>query len=153
MKTDIMMVPGSIWTPQSESVCDRGVRHKLVLCCSPNPACVNPFPFRSSPWFLSNTRVHGSPQSKYDEHELRSELTWWLRRWAWARVIGPAMVGGDGVDVSLAVMSSSGGNLFSNTLEVLVLQFLVLIIPHVLARSRRKMMSACTTHIFSIIFE
>ena len=63
------------------------------------------------------------------------------------------MIGGDGVDVSLAVMSSSGGNLFSNTLEVLVLQFLVLIIPHVLARSRRKMMSACTTHIFSIIFE
>ena len=63
------------------------------------------------------------------------------------------MVGGDGVDVSLAVMSSSGGNLFSNTLEVLVLQFLVLIIPHVLARNRRKMMSACTTHIFSIIFE
>jgi len=55
--------------------------------------------------------------------------------------------------VAYDVYHQEGGNLFSNTLEVLVLQFLVLIIPHVLARSRRKMMSACTTHIFSIIFE
>src|SRR5438105_2475769 len=38
--------------PQSESVCDRGDRHELVLFYSPNPACANPFPFRSSPWFL-----------------------------------------------------------------------------------------------------
>ena len=56
--------------------------------------------------------------------------------------------------VAYDVYQQEGGNLFSNTQELLVLQFLVLIItPHVLAKSRRKMMSACTTHIFSIIFE
>jgi hypothetical protein len=58
-------------------LCDRGVRHKLVFFCSLNPACASHSPFRSWPWFLIKRRVHVSPQSKYDEHELRSELTCW----------------------------------------------------------------------------
>jgi hypothetical protein len=70
-----------------------------------------PLPFWSNPLFLSKTIVHVSPFSKYDEPELKSELTWWVSRWAWARVIGPRGVvevdTGVGVDVSLVAISSS----------------------------------------------
>ena len=58
---------------QSESVCDRGDHHKLELSWSPNPAYANPFPFQSSPRFLTKTRVHMSPWSKFDGQELKSE--------------------------------------------------------------------------------
>jgi hypothetical protein len=55
--------------------------------------------------------VHVSPLSKYDESELKSELTRWVSRRARARVIGPGGVGevdtDVGVDVSLVAMSSS----------------------------------------------
>jgi hypothetical protein len=55
--------------------------------------------------------VHVSSLSKYDELELKSELTLWVSRRARARVTGPSGVGevdtGVGVDVSLLAMSSS----------------------------------------------
>ena len=47
----------------------------MELSWSPNSASANPCPFRSSPWFLTKTRVHASPWSKYDGQELKSELT------------------------------------------------------------------------------
>ena len=58
------------------------------------------------------------------------------------------------VEVTFAaydVYQQERGNLFSNSLEVLVIQFLVLIIPHVLAISMRKMMSACR-HIYLVLY-
>jgi hypothetical protein len=89
----------------------RGGRHKSCLSCSPNPAYAMPLPFWSNPLFLSKTRVHVSPLSKYDAPELKSEFAWWLSRGAWSPVIGPSGVGlvdaSVGVDVSLVVMSSS----------------------------------------------
>lgn len=104
MKVDFISFPTSPESPQSDSVCNRGDCRKLKVCCSPNPAYVSPFPFRSSPWFLIKTRVHVSPRSKQDGQELKKELTWWLTFRARARVIGPAVVG---VDVWSVLMSSS----------------------------------------------
>jgi len=104
MKVDFISFPTSPESPQSDSVCNRGDRRKLKVCCSPNPAYASPFPFRSSPWFLIKTRVHVSPRSKQDGQELKKELTWWLTFRARARVIGPAVVG---VDVWSVLMSSS----------------------------------------------
>jgi hypothetical protein len=70
-----------------------------------------PLPFWSNPLFVSKTRVHVSPLSKYDEPELKSELTWWVSRRARAWVIGPRGVvevdTGVDVDVSLVAISSS----------------------------------------------
>jgi hypothetical protein len=100
------------WNAQIHSICNRGDCHKLELCCSPNPAYVSPFPFRSSPWFLIKTRVHASPRSKQDGQELKSELTWWLSLRARARVRGPAIGTGVGVDASLVLMSSSSRTRF-----------------------------------------
>jgi hypothetical protein len=110
-KVDLIRFPGSTWTTKMESGWSRGGRHKLCLSCSPNPACTMPLPFWSNPLFLSKTRVHMSPLSKYDEPELKSELTWWVSWRARARVIGPSgIIEIDtcvGVDVSLVAMSSS----------------------------------------------
>ena len=110
MKVDLISFPCCAWTFQSEPASDRGDRHKLVFFCSPNPACSNPFPFRSSPWFLSKTRVHGSPWSKYDGHELKSVITWWLSWRARARVMGPEIGTCIGIDASVVWMSSSAGH-------------------------------------------
>jgi hypothetical protein len=107
MKVDLIRFPCCAWTFQSEPAFDSGDRHKLVFFCSPNPTCSNYFPFRSSPWFLSKTRVHGSPWSKYDGHELKSVITWWLSWRARARVMGPEIVTCIGIDVSVVWMSSS----------------------------------------------
>jgi hypothetical protein len=111
-KVYLISFPRSTWMTKTESGWNCGGRHKSCLSCSPNPACAIPLPFWSNPLFLSKTRVHMSPLSKYDELELRSELTWWVSRQARARVIGPSGVGevdtGVGVDVSLVAMSSSG---------------------------------------------
>jgi hypothetical protein len=107
MKVDLIIFPCCAWTFQSELACDRGDCHKLVFFCSPNPACSNLFPFRSSPWFLSKTRVHGSPRSKYDGHELKSVITWWLSWQARARLMGPEIGTCIGIDVLVVWMSSS----------------------------------------------
>jgi hypothetical protein len=112
MKVDFISFPTSPESPQSDSVCNRGDRRKLEVCCNPNLAYASPFPFRSSPWFLMKTRVHVSPRSKQDGQELKKELTWWLTFRARARVIGPAVVGVDGVDVWSVLMSSSFSCLF-----------------------------------------
>jgi hypothetical protein len=77
-KVDLINFAKSARTSQSESVWSRGIHHKLVLSCSPNPAGANPLPFWSSPSFLCKTRVHASPLSKYDGQEFKNELTWWL---------------------------------------------------------------------------
>jgi hypothetical protein len=106
-KVDLISFPKSSRTSQSESVWSRGIHHKLVLPCSPNPAGANPLPFWSSPSFLSKTRVHTSPLSKYDGQEFKNELTWWLSSRARARVIGPSGAGaGAGVGVGVVLMSS-----------------------------------------------
>jgi hypothetical protein len=110
MKIDLISFPCCAWTFQSEPACDRGDCHTLVLFCSPNPACSNPFPFQSSPWFLSKTRVHGSPWSKYDGHELKSVITWWLSWRARVRVMGLEIGTCIGIDVSVVWMSSLHGN-------------------------------------------
>jgi hypothetical protein len=104
---DLIRFPCSAWTFQSEPACDHGDHHKLVFFCSPNPTCSHLFPFRSSPWFLSKTRVHGSLWSKYDGHELKSVITWWLSWRAWARVMGPEIGTCISIDVSVVWMSSS----------------------------------------------
>jgi len=75
MKVDFIRFPTSPEAPQSESVCNRGDGHNLVLCCSPNPANVSPCPFRSSPWFLIKIKVHVFQGSKQDGQELKKELT------------------------------------------------------------------------------
>jgi hypothetical protein len=76
MKVDLISFPVLEHSNPSLHVsCDRGDRHKLVFFCSLNPACSNPFPFQSSPWFLSKIRVHESPWSKYDGHEFKSVIT------------------------------------------------------------------------------
>jgi hypothetical protein len=108
-KLDLISFPKSARTSQSESVWSR-IHHKLVLSCSPNPVGANPLPFWSSPSFLSKTRVHASPLSKYDGQEFKNELTWWLSWGARARVIGPSGAGagvGVGVGVGVVLMSSS----------------------------------------------
>jgi hypothetical protein len=106
-KVDLISFPTSTRTSQSKSVWSHGGHHKLVLCCSPNPANASPFPFRSSPWFLMKIRVHVSPRSKHDGQELKKELTWWLSWRARARVRGLARGTGIGVDASLVLKSSS----------------------------------------------
>jgi hypothetical protein len=103
-KVDLICFPKSARTSQSESVWSRGIHHKLVLSCSPNPAGANPPPFWSSPSFLSKTRVHASPLSKYDGQEFKNELIWWLSWQARAWVIGPSGAG-DGVGVVLMCSS------------------------------------------------
>jgi hypothetical protein len=112
-KVDLISFSGSTWMSKMESGWSRGGRHKLYLSCSPNPSCAMPLHFWSNPLFMSKTRVHVSPLSKYDEPELKSEITWWVSRRARARVIGPSGVvevdTGVGVDVSLVAMSSSRG--------------------------------------------
>jgi hypothetical protein len=110
-KVDLISFPTSARTFQSESVWSHGGHHKLVLCCSPNPANASPFPFRSFPWFLIKTRVHMSPRSKHDGQELKKELTWWFSWWlslrAQARARGPARGTSVGVDASFVLKSSS----------------------------------------------
>jgi hypothetical protein len=110
-KVDVISFPESTRPTKTESGWSHGGRHKSCLSCSPNPACAMPLPFWSNPLFLSKTRVHMSPFSKYDESELKSELTWWVSRRARARVIGPRGVvevdTGIGVDVLLVAMFSS----------------------------------------------
>jgi hypothetical protein len=80
-----------------------GGRHKSYLSCSPNSGCAMPLPFWSTLLFLSKIKVHVSPLSKYDEPELKSELTWWVSQWARAWVIGPSGISevdaGVGVDI------------------------------------------------------
>ena len=57
--------------------------------------------------------------------------------------------------VAYDIYKQEGGNLSSNSKELLIVQLLVLMTPHVLAKSDSQMMSACTTkiYIFSIIFD
>ena len=50
------------------------------------------------------------------------------------------------------IYKQEGGKLFSNTQELLVVQLLVRMTPHVLAKSDSQMMSACTTYIYIHIY-
>ena len=106
LKVDFISFSWSTWTPQMEYGWSRGRRYKLVLSCCPKPVHAKPLPFLSSPSFLSKTRVHAFPLYKYNGHEVKNELTWWLSWRARARVMGPSG-GSAGVDVSLVLMSSS----------------------------------------------
>ena len=54
--------------------------------------------------------------------------------------------------VAYDIYKQEGGNIFSNSGELLVVQLLVLMTPHVLAKSGTQMMSACMTNIY-IIFD
>lgn len=63
-------------------------------------------PFWSFLWFLVKKRAPTFPLSKYNEQELKKELTWCLSRRARAWVIG-LRVGGDCVGVSMVLMFSS----------------------------------------------
>ena len=47
--------------------------------------------------------------------------------------------------VAYDIYKQEGGNPFSNSGELLVVQFLILMTPHVLAKSDSQMMSACRT--------
>ena len=46
------------------------------------------------------------------------------------------------------IYKQEGGNFFSNSEELLVVQLLVLMTPHVLTKSDSQMMSACRTYIY-----
>ena len=87
----------------------KGVRMKswallqVVLSCRPKPVHAKPLPFLSSPSSLSKTRVRVFPLYKYNGHEIKNELTWWLSWRARARVMGPSGAGA-GVDVSLVLV-------------------------------------------------
>jgi len=48
--------------------------------------------------------------------------------------------------VAYNIHQQEGGNLFSNSNELLLLQALVLVIPHVLAKSRGSQMTARIVH-------
>ena len=53
--------------------------------------------------------------------------------------------------VAYDIYKQEGGNLFSNSRELLVVQLLVLMTPHVLAKSDTQMMSACTIYILLLL--
>ena len=53
--------------------------------------------------------------------------------------------------VAYDIYKQEGGKPFSNSREVLVVQLLVRMIPHVLAKSDCQMMSACTTNIYMLM--
>ena len=72
----------------------------LEVGVASNSECSWTFPCWSCPLFLSNTKVHVSPLSKYDWQEFKTELTWRLSWRARARVRGPA-IGCVGEDVGL----------------------------------------------------
>ena len=57
--------------------------------------------------------------------------------------------------VTYDIYKQEGGKPFSNSRELLVVQLLVRMTSHALAKSDSQMMSACTTkiYIFSIIFD
>jgi hypothetical protein len=102
LKIDLISFQSSACMPKMESVWSHGGCWKLVLSCYPNLACANPLCFWSSPSFLSKTRVHVSPLSKYDGQEFKNELNWWLSWRERTRVRGPSGVGdGVGVDVDV----------------------------------------------------
>ena len=50
--------------------------------------------------------------------------------------------------VAYNIYKQEGGKLFSNNQELLVVQLLVRMTPHVLAKSHNQMMSACMTNIY-----
>ena len=54
--------------------------------------------------------------------------------------------------VAYDIYKQEGGKLFSNTQELLVVQLLVRMTPHVLAKSDSQMMSACMTNIYMYIY-
>ena len=53
--------------------------------------------------------------------------------------------------VTYDIYKQEGGNLSSNSGELLVVQLLVLMTPHVLAKSDSQMMSACATNIYMLM--
>ena len=53
--------------------------------------------------------------------------------------------------VAYDIYRQEGGNPFSNSGELLLVQFLILMTPHVLAKSDSQMMSACRTNILSLL--
>ena len=54
--------------------------------------------------------------------------------------------------VAYDIYKQEGGNLFSNSQELLVVQLFVRMTPQVLAKSDSQMMSACTTNIYIYIY-
>jgi len=53
--------------------------------------------------------------------------------------------------VAYDIYKQEGGKPFSNSRELLVVQLLVRMTPHVLAKSDSQMMSACTTNIYMLM--
>ena len=53
--------------------------------------------------------------------------------------------------VAYNIYKQEGGKLFSNNQELLVVQLLVRMTPHVLAKSDSQMMSACATNIYMLM--
>ena len=53
--------------------------------------------------------------------------------------------------VAYDIYKQEGGKPFSNSRELLVVQLLVRMTPHVLAKSDSQMMSACTTNIYIFV--
>jgi len=53
--------------------------------------------------------------------------------------------------VAYDIYKQEGGKLFSNSQELLVVQLLFRMTPHVLAKSDSQMMSACTTNIYMLM--
>jgi hypothetical protein len=64
MNVDSRSFPESICTPESKSICGRGVRHELLLFYNPNVAGTNATPFHSCPSFLSNKIEYMFPLCK-----------------------------------------------------------------------------------------
>jgi len=53
--------------------------------------------------------------------------------------------------VAYDIYKQEGGKPFSSSRELLVVQLLVRMTPHVLAKSDSQMMSACTTNIYMLM--
>ena len=53
--------------------------------------------------------------------------------------------------IAYDIYKQEGGKLFSNSQELLVVQLLVRMTPHVLPKSDSQMMSACTTNIYMLM--
>ena len=53
--------------------------------------------------------------------------------------------------VAYDIYKQEGGKLFSNSQELLVVQLLVRMTPHLLAKSDSQMMSACTINIYMLM--
>ena len=53
--------------------------------------------------------------------------------------------------VAYDIYKQEGGKLFSNSQELLVVQLLVRMTPHVLQKSDSQMMSACMTNIYVLV--